>query len=269
MNFIEFKDEYKKLESEEEQIAFIEKRINELELFSDNEVDRIGKNQVGSFKGFIPRKIGLASNESEFFSDLTLDDMSIYKEFMNSINNDVDAYLYGEPSTIIEIQKFIWSYFGYNSGNILERMDIYSDNPDKMLSIKALKGKNIAACSERSAVAQNLLTFLGFESEIIFGKLNETESHAYIVFKMGNGKARILYDPMNPVEYSFEDIKRYAIGVCILDNEEYMDLKNGSQFEFNYDLVKKLYGSEYNYNEKKRYYSSDDAILSKKQATNK
>lgn len=268
MNFTEFKDVYKSLKSEKERINFINKRINELELFSDNDIDRIGKNQVGSYKGFIPRRIGLASIDS-CFSDLTLDDMSIYKDFMNSIDNDVDEYLYGEPSTIIAIQKFIWSYFGYNSGYILKRMDIYSDNPDKMLSVKELKGKNIAACSERSALAQNLLTFLGFESEIIFGKLNETESHAYIVFKMGNGKAQILYDPMNPVEYTVEDKKYYAIGVCILDNEEYMNLKNGSQFEFSYDLVKKLYGSEYSYNEKERTYSCDDAILIKNQAINK
>ena len=42
---------------------------------------------------------------------------------------------------------------------------VYDTKDWEALSVKELKGKNIAACSERSALAQNILKFLGLESE--------------------------------------------------------------------------------------------------------
>ncbi|NLE04012.1 MAG: hypothetical protein GX638_04295 [Crenarchaeota archaeon] len=256
MTFVDFKNEYKKLNSDEEKTNFINDRLNQL-LTEAKKIDSIGMGINGSYDSFIAPNVGIASNETQFFSKLVLDDMGVYKEFLDYIKNDIDGQLYGEPSTINAIQYFIWNYFGYNVGNVFQRMDVYSDGQD-YLSIKDLRGKNIAACSERSAMVQNMLKFLGFDSELVFGKLNGTESHAYIIFKAGNGKTRILYDPMNPVVYTSSNSEKYCPGVCLMSEDEYMQLKSGAPFTFKYDLAKKLFIGNNSCTEDPREYSSDD-----------
>ena len=256
MTFIEFKNAYSQLKSDEERTQFINNRINQL-IEESKPIENIGMGINGSYSSFIAPTVGIASNETQFFSKLVLDDMGVYKEFLDYIKNDVDGQLYGEPSTINVIQYFIWNYFGYNAGNVFQRMDIYSDGQD-YLSVKDLRGKNIAACSERSAMVQNILKFLGFDSELVFGKLNGTESHAYIIFKAGNGKTRILYDPMNPVVYKTSDGEKYCPGVCLMSESEYIQLKNGSNFTFKYDLTKKLFVGNNECFEDSRNYTCDD-----------
>ena len=256
MTFVDFKNEYKKLNSNEERIKFISDRINQL-LIESKPIDNIGMGINGSYDSFIAPNVGVASNEAQFFSKLILDDMGVYKEFLDYIKNDVDGQLYGEPSAINAVQYFIWNYFGYNAGDVLQRMDIYSDGQD-FLSVKDLREKNIAACSERSAMVQNILKFLGFDSELIFGKLNSTESHAYIIFKAGNGKTRILYDPMNPVVYTVNNSEKYCPGVCLMSEDEYMQLKSGGAFTFKYDLAKKLFVGNNFCIEAPREYACDD-----------
>ena len=256
MTFIEFKNAYSQLKNDDERIEFINNRIKQL-VEEAKPMESIGMGINGSYDSFIAPTVGIASNETQFFSKLVLDDMGVYKEFLDYIKNDVDGQLYGEPSTINVIQYFIWNYFGYNAGNVFQRMDIYSDGQD-YLAVKDLRGKNIAACSERSAMVQNILKFLGFDSELVFGKINSTESHAYIIFKAGNGKTRILYDPMNPVVYKTDDGEKYCPGVCLMSEEEYIQLKNGSNFTFKYDLAKKLFTGNNECFEDPRNYTCDD-----------
>ena len=256
MTFIEFKNAYSQLKNDDERIEFINNRIKQL-MEEVKSMESIGMGIKGSYDSFISPTVGIASNETPDFSKLVLDDMGVYKEFLDYIKNDVDRYLYSEPSTINVIQYFIWNYFGYNAGNVFQRMDIYS-NGQNYLSVKDLRGKSIAACSERSAMVQNILKFLGFDSELVFGKLNVTESHAYIIFKAGNGKTRILYDPMNPVVYKTGDGEKYCPGVCLMSEDEYIQLKNGSNFTFKYDLAKKLFVGNNECFEDSRNYTCDD-----------
>ena len=102
------------------------------------------------------------------------------------------------------------------------------------------------------------MKFLGFDSEIVFGKLNDKELHAYIIFKPENGKIRILYDPMNPIEYFINNKKDYCPGVSRMSEEQYIDLKKGKDYVFSYDLVKKLYIQDNECIEQERKYSIDD-----------
>lgn len=146
-------------------------------------------------------------------------------------------------------------------------MDLYSNG--KPVSVKDLKGRNLAACSERSAMVQNLLKFLGFDSELIFGKLNGNESHAYVVFKPEGANIRILYDPMNPVEYIVDGEKKYCAGVSRMSEEQYAQLQNGGSYTFNYDLVKKLFVKENRCTEDERIYTSDEIKFKKNIPTEK
>lgn len=253
MTFREFKENYRNM-SEEDRKKFINDRLQE---FINNSMNgEIGLGVNGSYSGFIGSSTELSSNT--LFPNMKFDDYSIYEDFFNSFNNDIDT-LTNEPALISYIQNYIYKYFGNNTSNMFERMEAY-DTPDwKAVSIKDLKGKNIAACSERSAMAQNLITFMGLDSEIVFGKLNDSESHAYIIFQPEkNNGFRILYDPMNPVEYEKDGQINYGIGVSRIDEESYLKLKAGEPFEFNYDLVKRLYGQDNKYYELERKYTCDD-----------
>lgn len=253
MTFREFKENYRNM-SEEDRKKFINDRLQE---FINNSMNgEIGLGVNRSYSGFIGSSTELSSNT--LFPNMKFDDYSIYEDFFNSFNNDIDT-LTNEPALISYIQNYIYKYFGYNTSNMFERMEAY-DTPDwKAVSIKNLKGKNIAACSERSAMAQNLITFMGLDSEIVFGKLNDSESHAYIIFQPEkNNGFRILYDPMNPVEYEKDGQINYGIGVSRIDEESYLKLKAGEPFEFNYDLVKRLYGQDNKYYELERKYTCDD-----------
>ena len=255
MTFKEFKNEYKQLQTESERKEFIKKRLNYL-LENNNVPTQIGIGCCGSYNGFITPNISVRSNELKFFQGLKMNDMDIYESLLNYVDNDLDRYMYGEPITIYYIQNFIWNYFGYNGGSVFQRIELY-DN-DEPISIKEFKKNNLATCSERSAMVQNLLKFLGFDSEIVFGKLNDKELHAYIIFKPENSKIRILYDPMNPVEYSIDGQKRYCPGVAKMSEEQYLDLNNGKEYVFNYDLVKKLFIKDNEYVEQERKYLSDE-----------
>ena len=257
MSLADFTNTYYKLDSDELKEEFIESRIKQL-IDESIKVDKIGIGINGSFSGFIAPTVGVVSNQSAFFSKLVLDDMDIYKNFMNYAGD----YLTGEPGAINVIQHFIWNYFGANYGCLEDRMDIYGDG-NEYLSVKELKGKNIGACSERSAMAQNLLTFLGVDSELMIGKLNGNTLHAYIVFKSGNGQTRILYDPMNPVVYTVDGEENYCPGVCLVSEEDYNKLKTGEVFNFNYDLAKKVFIRNGICREDERTYTCDDIEYAK------
>lgn len=267
MNFTEFKKEYKELTNKKERKEFIENRV--MNLIGTDEKKIIGLGHCGNYKDFIAPHTEVATNGSGFFSNMIMDDFSIYEDFMNFINNDVNSYLYGEPSTIICVQQFVWKYFGLNAGTKFDRMDIYSTPGMKPLSISKLKEKNLAACAERSALVQNLLKFMGFDSEIMFGKINENNLHAYIVFQPENVDFKILYDPMNPVPFYEQENKKYAVAVSRIENSEYQDLMTGEKIPFHYDLIKKVYKlTEENQLEKKERVYSSDCHLYKKDTNN-
>ncbi len=254
MTFNEFKEEYKKLQTPEERDTFIKNRIEAL--MDNSKVKRIGLNLCGSYNGFISPDMGVCSNASGYFEDMHMDDMNVYRDFMNFIDNDIDKYMYGEPMAIYSIQHFIWDYFGLNAGGIVDRFNIYCGN--EPVSIKELKGNDVAACSERSAMVQNLLKFLGFDSEIAFGKLNNHELHAYVIFRPENDNNRILYDPMNPVKYEADGKNYYCPGISMMSEEQYTQLKNGEPYTFDYNLVKKIYTRTYPCSEEKRVYTCDE-----------
>lgn len=144
-------------------------------------------------------------------------------------------------------------------------MELYEKPGFENVSIKEFKNKSLAACTERSAMAHNLLKFMGFDSEIVFGKLNSDKGfHTYIIFKPENQKdIRILYDPMNPVVYIQDEHKKYGIGACVINEDEYSKLLNGNSFKFNYDFAKKRCPSGYACQENERVYTSDEYLYSK------
>lgn len=69
------------------------------------------------------------------------------------------------------------------------------------IPINYFKNNRIGHCLERSAMAHNLFTFLGVESILILGGLQEPEpiGHAFILTRQGD--EHFIFDPMNPIIY--------------------------------------------------------------------
>lgn len=250
MTFKEFKDIYRNIETLEEKKKFIQERLTSLANFSDQR--KIGLNLTSFFADFISPNMIIMSNSNAIYGGLLVDDMNVYSDFLDYIDNDVDKFLTSEPQTITYIQDYLYQYFGYFSGSWDDREDVYFG---RNVSITEFKNQNLSQCAEKCALAHNLLLFLGFQSELVFGKLKG--SHVFIVFKPKNKNFWILYDPENPVRYVNSETgqKDLAIGVSLMSQEEYIDLKNAKPYLFHYDLVKKLYKKGTEFQELSRVYN--------------
>ena len=89
-----------------------------------------------------------------------------------------------------------------------------------------MKGKENAFCTERAAVAQNLLVFLGYDSSFVSGVCiidGKTEDLSFNVIKTKEGGA--IYDPANPVEVKKDDGSEFfAPASYPISAEQYIDL---------------------------------------------
>ena len=108
------------------------------------------------------------------------------------------------------IQWTLSSYFGNSvSGSQTEQdnREFYLDHTDVEnqsgpISLHEFKGKGFAVCAEKGAAAQNLLAFVGMESDLIASSDcripagAEEGAHYFIVIHAQSGD--ILYDPTNP-----------------------------------------------------------------------
>lgn len=81
-------------------------------------------------------------------------------------------------------------------------------NESYVCKLSTLKGSGIAACTEKSMAVQNCLTFLGIESYIVGGYLdngNNIEGHNFNVVKDSNGTYKIV-DVAQAVIFPLKDI---------------------------------------------------------------
>lgn len=83
------------------------------------------------------------------------------------------------------------------------------------IDLHLFKQKRIAACVEKAAVAQNLLSFLGYGTTIFFSTRCQLESgdmepHAYNLVHIHTGRY-VLFDPTNPIIVFDERDNLYSI----------------------------------------------------------
>lgn len=141
-----------------------------------------------------------------------LDDPDLYADLFETIRKFKEAEGWKEKSLREIMPNAIhWSlskYFGNiaaGSNTEMQNREFYLDHTSAdspSISIKELKGKGFAVCAEKAAAAQNLLTFVGMESELIASsgcripaEAGE-EAHYYIL--VHGPKGDMIYDPTNP-----------------------------------------------------------------------
>ena len=206
---------------------------------------------VSCYKGFIPLKtrIKYASINIETYGMETTDFFYDFAHFIRkyNINNKVGL--------IYTMEYFINQYFGFPGKN--DRETIFNDNAWNSSTsdeeyftaldnnkLGDLKGKGAAECTERSALAQQLLSLFGTEVYYCMGCVDlggRQEGHCFNIVRRKNDYA--LLDYSIPVNVFKEDgsFRTYYPFVGELTEEEFMDfINNGALKNFeNYQYIGK------------------------------
>ena len=206
-------------------------------------------------KGFIHpnTRIKYSNRAAYSYSMKTTDYIYDFARYVKKINiND-------RSSLVKYIEKYINSYFGIISDGI-DRRDTYFNQMafdttttdeelfEKIanLEIGDLKGKNVAMCTEKAAMAQNLLSLFGFEVYYCMGCVNNNGKEEAHCFNIARAKDTYrLLDYSIPVTvFSNSNAVDYAPFQGDIELNEIEDvLLNGINKEFfSYEYIKTPHG---------------------------
>lgn len=238
--------------SEDELDSVLSTVINEKNNNS-NKIEKLGflNNTKANCKffGFIPldARIKYSSIGVEDYSMKTTDFLYEFGRFVKKYDISNKAML------IHSLESFINNYFGINDSSRDLRASIFNDiawNNTKTdeeyfealenNEIGALKGKGVALCTERSAVAQQILSLYDIESYYCMGSIlhNDgdrecSEAHCFNIVKRKNDYAIVDYS-MPVTSYKEGKVRSYYPFVGVLSNEEFEDfISNQSIRSFN------------------------------------
>ncbi len=194
--------------SEEEQHKFIEKRLADLsQNVETGEISYIGRN---IYRGFLGPKMEIRRNM--MVDPFVLDDPDLYADLFETMRRFKETAGWEEkqlreimPNAI---QWTLSKYFGNIAASAeteMQNREFYFNHTaaeSPAISIKELKGKGFAVCAEKAAAAQNLLSFVGLESELIAASgcriPAEAEEGAHYFILLHGPKGDMIYDPTNP-----------------------------------------------------------------------
>lgn len=241
------------LECNEEDIdTIIQQAIEEAD-FNSNKVEKLGILDYGKsnhlFKGFIPlnTRIKYSNFSIEDYGMQTTDYMYEFAHFIKKYNINTKGAL------IHNLEYYINSYFGMPGNG--DREQIFNEHAWNTTTtdeeyfaalennkLGDLKHKGAAQCTERSALAQQILSLFGTESYYCMGGVdlgNHQEGHCFNIVKRQNDYAVLDYScPVTA--YSKEGaVKAYYPFVGTLSNDEFLEFTNNGtikNFE-NYEFV--------------------------------
>ena len=232
--------------SDEELDSFISSRIDELNN-SKEPIDQLGFTEYGKsincYEGFIPlnTRIKYASLNLETYSMNTTDFFYEYARIMREHN-------LGSKSAVGNtIELFLDKYFGLpgkNDREALFDLKIWesTETDDEYFEaiennkIGDLKGMGAAECTERAAMAQQLLSFFGFDVYYCTGCIaynGKSEGHCFNIVKNSSGYSLVDYSITVP-RYDEEGMLRGNLPfIGSMTDEEFEDFKiNGVIKEF-------------------------------------
>lgn len=200
-----------------------------------------------AYKGFVHPESGIRRN---FLVDpFHIDDDELYSvlldtlgEFRESSNWQGKSLREIVPFAVVRaIGKYYGNYWAYNSTEA-ENQEFYMERStatSEDISLKELKGKGFAVCAEKASAAQNLLSFLGYDVELIASSNCRLESpgqddrggHMFNVISSESG--HYIFDPTNPslLEDDQGKVVSFLPANYKITNEEYQGLMSGGQVE--------------------------------------
>lgn len=195
-------------------------------------------------KGFLGKN-ALIKPYSDLKMGFYLDDDELYKDFINK-KGDESRNL---GTDINLIQQTINDYFVGKDSGVQEVRENLAQRGQYIHSIKEYKSHG-GLCAHKSAVANNLLTMLGYDCEIVWSNIG-SENHAFIIIH--DNDKHYIFDPTNRsrlqdksghewkvptlVEKSEEEIKDFYAGhadLVISDEDE--QIKNNKQNNPDYHI---------------------------------
>lgn len=200
------------------------------------------------FKGFIPlhTRIKYNNRAMETYGMETTDYFYEFARFIRKYN------IHTKAEIIYNLAIFINNYFGYPKNNDIRSIFLQSlvwkkdrsdeENFDALdnLKIGDLKGVGVAMCTERAALAQQILSLFGFEVYYCLGCIdndNHQETHCFNIVKRKNDHALLDYS-MPVTAYSNNRISNYYPFIGKITTEEFIDfVKNDTLKTFlDYDI---------------------------------
>ncbi len=152
------------------------------------------------------------------------------------------------------------SYYGTSSKGDVERLQFYMvngikiDDECRVCSMSQIKGKGIAKCAEKAALANNILLILNsmglFDYKVNYVEalcsLNNgiPEGHAFLEFDRVNAKGKnthIIYDITNPEIILYNGEKGFYPAVYSLNDDEYKSFLEGNYFDNSKFIVFEYY----------------------------
>ncbi len=228
------------LEHPEKTEQFIENRFEDLEKHSAPEtVSFLSKNH----RGYINSNSEI--KRSYIVDGFKVNDKDIYSGLMDTFRNLKQNGGWENRSTrdmaLYAIQYELGKYFGNHFGetdteNANQQFYMNHSSVDSdTIDLAELKGKNIAVCAEKAAVAENLLAFLGAESEVIIAKseLNPGKKELHMYNVISSSKGNFIYDPTNPQRnHDKKTNSNYMLPALYkITSEQYQQLHEGQDIE--------------------------------------
>lgn len=223
-------------ESEENIDKIIELKINELNEKAEK-IEKLGfLDAIRSrsvYKGFIPLTTRIK------YSNYSIEDYSMKTtDFIYEFAHCLKKYKFNSKFQIINfLEYFINLYFGLPGG--ISRETIFNDiawnttsTDEEYFSalekneIGMLKNKNAAMCTERSAVAEQILSVLDFETYYCMGCVDlgdSQEPHCFNIVKRQNDYAIVDYSCPVTVYREDGNINAFFPFIGLLSNDEFLD----------------------------------------------
>lgn len=191
--------------SNDELENIIKERIFLLE--SSNSTDRkiIIPNEMeddyGSYyKGFIKKDVKIYFSMD--FVHNACYSMANYDYILSFFKKIKELGIKSKLEVIRYLSSFMDDYFGKFSGEDKRERFLLQYNGNA--TIDCFKGKNLAACSERAAITNNLLEMIGIRSIYVTGTVND-EQHAFNIIMNNNDQYFILDTSFNCGLYDMEN----------------------------------------------------------------
>ncbi len=241
-------DDLLKIEDDAERAKEISEFIDDrLKLLTENSTPQTFSVMSKPKRGFLYPESGI--KRSFIVDPFLVDDPEIYKQVIETFK-EFRANPDWQGKTLREIAPFailrtIGNYFGNHWGTentennnrvfYMDRSGVDSED----IHMSELKGKKIAVCAEKAAAAQNLLSFLGYDSELIASSKCRLESlekddqggHMYNLITSGDN--HLIFDPANPTLLTKDDSSIYMAMPAFypIDQDDYKRLMSGGQVE--------------------------------------
>ena len=239
------------MECKDEEIDDIIKEAIEEANANSEKIEKLGFLNYGKsnslFKGFIPldTRIKYGSLNIVDYSMQTTDYMYEFAHFIKQYNINTKGYL------IRNLEYFINVYFGMpgnaDRDQILEQKALEAATDDGYFEaiennkLGDLKYKGAAKCTERSALAQQILSLFGTESYYCMGCVdfeNHQEGHCFNIVKRKADYAVLDYSCPVTAYTKEGKVNAYLPFVGALTNEEFIEfahngiVKNFENYEY-------------------------------------